>query len=166
MRTHSFPFNTTAVATKERVDSPEDRQSARRFHPAARKSRLFRIAFASLAAIAVVSSLVVADAPRASAAACNDTKWTWPFCHLHKPSIPRFNAPGRPPLTPKDSAWCRNSFVPTSTSTVYWYLDYNQKHTLRLWPDYYERTYTAIYWNETRWGYLYPLQQLFIDCDA
>ena len=88
---------------------------------------------------------------------CNTTSWTWPFCDIPKPSIPHFKVPGgRPDLTPKDSAWCRNAYIKGGGNSgwTYWILTQNTKYNLRFWPDYYSRYYEAIYWDGRAWQWL------------
>ncbi len=95
--------------------------------------------------------------PRALAGDCNTTSWTWPFCDIPWPSIPRFRVGGgRPDLTPKESAWCRSTYIKGGGNSgyTYWILTQNTKHQLRFWPDYYSRYYQAVYWDGRAWQWL------------
>jgi len=107
-------------------------------------------------------------APDARQAACNTTSWTWPLCHVGRPSIPRYNMGGpRPALTPKDSAWCQSKWIVTSQDgTVGWYLYNVTKHDLNLWPDYSTRVYAICYWNGTEWLHPFGLGWESVHCDA
>ena len=106
---------------------------------------------------------------------CNMSSWTWPVCDISWPSIPRYGGGGgRPDLTPKDSAWCRNNFIRASNSGyTYWMLTQNTKYDIRFWPDYYSRYYEAIYWDGRAWQWLpydsdYPsaIMGQTVNCDA
>lgn len=139
------------------------------------KRRWSRRVTASTAAVALAVSLAVVNAPAAQAAGdCNLSSWTFPFCDISMPSIPRIDVSGRPDLTPKSSAWCRNTYIKASSSGyTYWALTQNTKYKLTLWPDYYSRYYQAMYWDGRAWQWLpvsrsYPhvIQGQRVYCDA
>lgn len=114
--------------------------------------------------------------PRALAADCNTTSWTWPFCDIPWPSVPRFKVSGgRPDLTPKNSPWCTSRYIKGGGNSgyTYWLLTQNTKYKLRLWPDYYSRYDEAIYWDGRAWQWLpvsrdYPhiIMGQRVNCDA
>jgi hypothetical protein len=107
---------------------------------------------ASLALTLLLAPLVTAGPAQA---ACNTTSWTWPFCHIGKPSIPRFDMGGpRPPLTPKTSAWCTQTYIPVSNSnTAVWLQTQSYKYDLRFWPDYYWHHFVGYVfdWDVRKW---------------
>lgn len=119
-------------------------------------------------------SLGAVDAPATHAKDCNTTSWTWPFCDISVPSIPRISAGGRPDLTPKSSPWCRSDTIKASNSGyTYWILTQNTKYKIRFWPDYYSRYYQAVYWDGRAWQWLpvsssYPhvIMGQRVNCDA
>lgn len=126
-------------------------------------------------AVGLAMSLAVVNAPAAQADDCNDTKWTWPWCHISKPSIPRIDTSGpRPDLTPKNSAWCRDSYIPADNAGYfYWALTQNQKYKITLWPDYFSRYYQLMQWDGTAWRWVpqnknYPdvIIGQRVNCDA
>ena len=114
---------------------------------------------------AALSGAAVAPASAASASQCNDTRYTWPFCHISLPSIPRISAPGRLALTPKSSVWC-SALVVQSSPGYYWGAITVQKHVLRFWPDYWERDYVPVVWTGTRWVQSTQGGYLPVYCDA
>jgi hypothetical protein len=119
---------------------------------------------ASILALSLVFATVV-TAPTAQAS-CNDTDWTWPFCHIGRPSIPRIDLGGpRPPLAQKNSVWCKAPLV-TVAPSVGWYLLSSTKHAIRFWPDYYSRVYVGVVWNGLAWMQTPQPVYLFVDCDA
>jgi hypothetical protein len=129
----------------------------------------------SLVTLVLFAVIVGVSTSPAQAADCNITSWTWPICDIKAPSIPRINlGGGRPPLTPKDSPWCRNTYIKASRSGyTYWMLTQNTKYDLRFWPDYYSRLYQAIYWDGRAWKWLpvnsqYPhvIMNERVNCDA
>ena len=105
---------------------------------------------------------------------CNTTSWTWPLCDLGRPTRPTFRAPGRPELTPKDNVWCTASVIKASGSGyTYWVMTSHRKIVLRLWPDYYECMFYAMYWDGSQWRWLpydknYPnaIVGQLVYCDA
>lgn len=122
------------------------------------------LVFASVvAAPTAQASVVVAPTAQAS---CNTTSWTWPFCHIGRPSIPRFNVNGpRPPLTPKDSVWCTANFI-TVGNGVGWYRINSTKHDIRFWPDYHHHEFVGIVWNGRAWAQTRQPVYDSVDCDA
>jgi hypothetical protein len=136
-----------------------------------------RVLMAGATALALSVPMVAVNAPAAHADhdSCNTTSWTWPVCEIRRPSIPRFDVQGpRPDLTPKESAWCRSTYIKASASGyVYWALTQNTKYDISFWPDYYSRYYQAMYWDGRRWAWVpvnssYPNVPLGlrVNCDA
>jgi hypothetical protein len=104
---------------------------------------------------------------RAASESCNDTMWTWPWCHISRPSIPRIQSEGpRPPLTPKSNAWCWAKLIDTDQVDALWSLVSNTKVPVRFWPDYYHRTYQLIVWKWNLQGWYYQSEFRTADCDA
>lgn len=131
-------------------------------------------AFLAAGAAPTQAASEVVSAPASHAKDCNTTSWTWPFCDISVPSIPRISVGGRPDLTPKSSPWCRSDTIKASSSGyTYWILTQNTKRTIRLWPDYYSRYYQAVYWDGRAWQWLpvsnsYPnvIMGQRVNCDA
>jgi hypothetical protein len=121
------------------------------------------ITAATLGLSVVLAPLVVAPAAQAS---CNDTDWTWPFCHIGRPSIPRFDMGGpRPPLTPKNSVWCTAALLSVGNG-VGWYRISTTKYNIRFWPDYYHHVFVGVVWNGTGWVQTPQPVYTSADCDA
>jgi hypothetical protein len=133
---------------------------------------------------AVVSAVVLAAALLAAPAlaladhTCNTASWNWPFCHIAKPSIPKVNygAP-RPPLTPKDSAWCTAQIVQAywvdgrKANGWGWYLIRRDKVAIRFWPDYYRLAFVLVYYDSQRRSWFQPgdtrnQRVSTVNCDA
>lgn len=132
----------------------------------------YRWSLVTLVLFAVIVGVNTSPA-QAYPAGCN--QWTWPICEINLPSIPRINlGGGRPPLTPKDGPWCRNTYIKASRSGyTYWILTENRKYDLTFWPDYYSRLYQAVYWDGTAWKWV-PVNSQYphvilnhrVNCDA
>jgi hypothetical protein len=136
---------------------------------------LRRALLAAVAALALSVPMVSVNAPAAQAKDCNMSNWTWPVCEISRPTVPSFHVEGpRPNLTPKSSAWCRNTYISASGSGyVYWALTQNTKIDISFWPDYSSRYYQAMYWDGRKWAWVpasasYPNVILGqrVNCDA
>lgn len=122
------------------------------------KTKLALVAVVAFIATCLTPAVANAAPAAASSADCNTTSWTWPVCDISWPSIPHFDVSGpRPDLTPKNSAWCRAQYISASSSGyTYWTLIKNVKYDLTWWPDYYARTYRAMYWDGNSWEWVIP----------
>ena len=119
-----------------------------------------------LLAVLAAAFIATIGAATVQADTCNDTSWTWPFCHIGRPSIPHVNMGGpRPPLTPKNSVWCTASLI-TVGGGAGWYRVGVTKHAIRFWPDYYHLTYVGIVWNGRAWLQTRQAVYTSTDCDA
>jgi hypothetical protein len=113
----------------------------------------------------VVAALLVAVLAPIAHADCNVTSYTWPFCHIPKPSIPRINVGGgRPPLTPKNSAWCTQSYIELNGGRIVWTLSRRWKVDRQWGLDYYHNEFIGYQWNGRTW--VKSPEIVSVDCDA
>jgi hypothetical protein len=125
-----------------------------------------KMATSAIIALSLVIAPVVA--PTAQAGECNTTSYTWPFCHIGKPSIPRFHADGpRPDLTPTDSVWCNEELISAGPNGVAWLRFKRTKHEIRFWPDYYHLEFIGVV-NDPETGWRTTREPVYdsVDCDA
>ena len=119
---------------------------------------------AILACGSILGPLVTAAPANAK---CDMASWTFPFCKVGKPSIPRINMGGpRPPLTQKNSVWCTSGGVIDMGGGIGWYPINRIKHDISFWPDYVHIDYVGV-WNQGR-GWVQPPGKTYTsaDCDT
>lgn len=150
-----------------------------------------RINSRTMAAL-VLAVGVLAYAPPKGLAAANECgwvfkrnsygtgEWEWHWCKPNLPRIsvktPRWPDP-RPPLTDKNSQWCKSSLIVITnqgTSASAWYLVQHTQVRKTAWPDYYHRVFSWVYTFKLRtgfWtGWQLPPQEyqesMTVDCDV
>ena len=114
------------------------------------------------AAVAILAAATLLGTAPPATADCNDTSWTWPFCHLSKPSIPRFNFGGpRPPLAQKNDPWCTNNWINWGAGAAY-KIRTEYQVQVRYWPDYRHRNWQGVRASNGQWYWVDIFQS--VDC--